>query len=63
MRESGYYWVKVSEPSINDETNTEDGWEVCYFLNAEDGGWYSIWDGGTYQDDELSDINKVKINR
>ena len=54
MREHGYYWIKLK--SNKNDPQTENGWEVAYYM--KDTGWYSIWDGGDYQDNELEEINE-----
>ena len=56
-RESGYYWIRLSERIPRD---TVPEWEVAYY---DDEGWYSIWDGGTYNDDEVKEIDERRIIR
>jgi predicted DNA-binding protein (MmcQ/YjbR family) len=59
-RPSGYYWVKFKVPPerANDPV-TENGWEVAYYHEGR--GWYSIWDGGAYADDDLEEIQPNKL--
>ncbi len=57
-RESGYYWIKFPDSEKTD-SSLENGWEVAYFRNEI--GWFSIWDGGTYKDDEIKEINEIKL--
>lgn len=56
-RSNGYYWIRLDD-HITDPV-TENGWEVAYYKNGE--GWYSIWDGGSFGDDELLEINEEKL--
>ena len=56
-RENGYYWVKFAN-SEEDDPSLENGWEVAYF---DENGWYSIWDGGAYDDKDIKEINKTKL--
>lgn len=55
MRKNGYYWIKLHTAKLPDPV-LMDGWEVAYFHEEE--GWYSIWDGGAYQDENLEAINE-----
>jgi len=55
-RESGYYWIKISEDRMGG-----DNFEIAFYQQGE--GWYSIWDGGTYSDDEIITINEERIIR
>ena len=57
MRENGYYWIKIEEH--NDDECLENGWEIAYYYNGE--GWYSIWDGGAYNDDEIFEVDENKL--
>ena len=57
MRDNGYYWIKLN--SDKHDPMTENGWEVAYFENTT--GWYSIWDGGEYQDDEVEEIDENRL--
>lgn len=60
MRKSGYYWIKTKS-AADDNLDIHDGWEVAFYDKNE--GWYSIWDGGTYSDDEmLLDINETPLS-
>jgi hypothetical protein len=58
MREAGYYWIKMAKT---------DDWEVAYYdpreekVSPEEGGWFSIWSGGCYRDDELIEIDESKL--
>ena len=57
MRENGYYWIR-----LDDDTHdpvTENGWEVVFYEQGE--GFYSIWDGGCYKDDEVEQIDENKL--
>ena len=54
-RENGYYWIRLSERSLKD---TIPEWEVAYY---DEEGWYSIWDGGTYSDEEVMEIDEKRI--
>jgi len=58
MRESGYYWIKLTDTS---DDVLENGWEVAYYYKDE--GWYSIWDGGAYKDDEINEIDENKLKK
>ena len=58
-RESGYYWIKLGE--FKDDPVTENGWEVAYYKRGE--GWYSIWEGGDYQDGQVADIDEKRLMR
>lgn len=49
MRKPGYYWIW--RVAVN-------GWEVAYYDKE---GWYSIWDGGTYSDDDIIRIGNQCI--
>lgn len=48
-RAEGYYWIILNH-----------GWEVAYL---DKDGWTSMWDGGTFQDDEVKEIDETKIKR
>ena len=39
----------------------DDNWEVAFYSKLD--GWYSIWDGGTYPDDEVKEIDEKRIIR
>jgi len=65
-RKNGYYWIKLraSESDPVDTFGTlyahiHDGWEVAFFESGE--GWYSIWDGGSYKDNEVLKINEKQV--
>ena len=55
-RENGYYWVHISDDRMGG-----DNWEVAFYERGE--GWYSIWDGGNYKDNEVNQINETRIVR
>lgn len=59
MRQNGYYWIRLDD-HLTDPV-TEHGWEVAYFMGDE--GWFSIWDGGAFQDEELKEIDETRLNR
>jgi hypothetical protein len=59
MRDNGYYWIKLN--NNKHISMTENGWEVAYFENNY--GWYSIWEGGCYQDNEIDEINENRIKK
>jgi hypothetical protein len=60
MRESGYYWIKIHGSNIiGDKCDTENGWEVAYYVKGE--AWYSMWNTGAFQDEELCEINGNRI--
>lgn len=59
MRENGYYWIKLN--SNKHDPMTEQGWEVAYFERGK--GWYSIWDGGSYKDEEVKQIDETRLLR
>lgn len=60
-RESGYYWVKVFEPSLQEPEDFKqyNGWEVAFY--RPDIGWQRIWDMEDYQDGELLKIDENKL--
>ena len=58
MREIGYYWIVLNDEIKGHDPVTVNGWEVAYY--SED-GWYSIWDGGSYTDKEVTKINEKKL--
>jgi len=55
-RETGYYWIKISEDRMGD-----DNFEIAFYERGV--GWYSIWDGGPYKDNEIMIINEERIIR
>lgn len=59
-REDGYYWIKRPLTNKNDPM-TDNGWEVACFEKGE--GWYSIWDGGAYHDEEVEEIDERRVVR
>ena len=61
-RESGYYWIILlnNKDFEDDAPYTINGWEVAFY-DATEHGWYSIWDGGAYKDDEVYKINENKL--
>lgn len=52
-RKEGYYWIILHDGAE---------WEVAYY---DESGWYSIWEGSLFQDDELKEIDDKtgKLNR
>jgi len=61
MRKAGYYFVKLSEAVDEDHSSetVHGGWEVAFWDPEE--GWYSIWDGGSYKDEDMIEINETKL--
>ena len=59
MRVNGYYWIRLNSNININNPNTELGWEVAYFSQGD--GWYSIWEGGSYEDDEITEINEKRL--
>ena len=59
MRENGYYWIRLD--NNRKDPMTENGWEVAYFERGE--GFYSIWDGGAYKDNEVEQIDETRLLR
>ena len=57
MRENGYYWIRLDDDKH--DPKTEDSWEVAYYAKGE--GFYSIWDGGCYKDDEVEQIDETRL--
>jgi len=53
-RKNGYYWIKLR--GHKHSIVTENGWEIGYF--AKNVGWYSIWNGGAYWDEDMEEINE-----
>ena len=59
MRKFGYYWVILNDDThLKSDPVTVNGWEVAYYSKE---GWYSIWDGGSYTDKEVTKINEKKL--
>lgn len=59
MRQNGYYWVKFIS-TIENEPQTENGWQVAYFYN---GDWCSICEGIRYKDHDLLEIDETRLIR
>lgn len=60
MRKTGYYWIKPKFGNIDDPLNIHDKWEVAFYEG--NAGWYSIWEGGYIQDEELLEINETPLS-